>query len=317
MITLPPSVRFAHPETGPVLEIDHRIGSARIHLHGAHVTSWRPQGQPEQLWMSSESEFGPGVAIRGGVPICFPWFAMGPGDWQPQHGFVRRLRWRLLGARQNRDEVTVTLALDDRDVHPDTPGRDRWPHRFALEYDVVLTATAGLLLRLTVTNTGEESLPVGGALHTYLAVGDITETAVDSLSALPYRDKVTGTSVPATARDSPPEQSRLRLSGETDRVYDHHDPRPHGIGIASPMGRLVMINHSSHTVVWNPWQEKAATMADFPDDGWREMLCVEAAQPTTPDGNWPVVLAPGQSHLLGQDLFADPDSGHTQVVPGC
>lgn len=309
MITLPHSVRFAHPETGPVVEVDHQVGSARIHLHGAHLTSWRPCGLGEQLWMSSASEFGPGAAIRGGVPICFPWFAMGPGDWEPQHGFARRVRWRLLGARQSRDEVTVVLALDERDLAADTPGRDRWPYRFGLEFEVTLTAT-DLRMSLLVTNTGDEDLPVSGALHTYLAIGDITATRIEGLDDLTCFDKVSGTAL------APTEEPELAITAQTDRVYVHPDGAAHQVTVRGQHSTLRVRNESSHTVLWNPWQDKAEAMGDFPDDGWRDMVCLEAALPMEASGEWPVTLQPGAQHAVVQQLRVGSDDRRARIRPG-
>lgn len=306
MITLPSSVRLAHPETGPVVEINHPVGRGRIHLHGAHVTSWRPAGHGEQLWLSSASEFGPDSAIRGGVPICFPWFAAGAGDWQPQHGFARRQRWRLVDVTQTRERVQVQVALDDRDLRGEVPGRDHWPYRFAATFEITISA-AQLALHLTVTNPDpHQELPISGALHTYLDVGDITATRVEGLGGLAHLDKVSGEQVPAGARHD------LELSGETDRVYTHPSPA-HQVIVRGDRSDLTITNRSSHSVLWNPWQAKAATMADFPDDGWREMVCVEAALPVTADGDWPVRIAPGGRHSLAQEVRVGSDPGADQV----
>ncbi len=309
MITLPSSVRLAHPETGPVIEITHPVGRAQLHLLGAHVTSWRPAGHGEQLWVSAESEFGPGSAIRGGVPVCFPWFATGAGDWEPQHGFARRQRWRLVDAAQTRSQVQVACALDDRDLRADTPGRDRWPYRFAAVLEVTITA-AKLTLHLAVTNPDtHQELPISGALHTYLAVGDIADTRIEGLGGLAHLDKVAGVQVPAGPRQD------LEITGEIDRVYRHPGDGPQQTVVRGRDCDLTVTNRSSHSVLWNPWQAKAATMSDFPDDGWREMVCVEAALPVTADGDWPVRIAPGGRHDLVQEIRvgSDPDADQIRL----
>lgn len=286
MSELPAAVRLLDGSNGPVVEVDHPVVRGTIHLRGAHLTSWQPAEQGEQLWLSAESSYGPDAAIRGGVPICFPWFAKGPGDWEPQHGFTRRLPWRLVGATEDSDGVTVRLRLTDADVAVETPGRDRWPYPFELEYVVGLGRELGI--DLTVNNIGIEPFPVGGALHTYFRVPDITRASLLGLEGARYHDKVS-----ETARE---QQGPVQFSGETDRIYASTEPVLVRDGAVDQV--RVRSSDASHTVVWNPWQDKAATMADMSDDGWRQLLCIEAAVPHQAM----VELPPGQRWHLGQRI---------------
>jgi len=285
-VQLPDSVDLVDEPNGPVLRIDHDRATGEIHLHGAHVTSWAPSGSRDQLWLSPESEFGPGSAIRGGVPICFPWFAKGPGDWEPQHGFGRRLPWRLHHAGEDDHGVTIALRLASSDVPDGTEGRDRWPYEFTAQFSVTFGDT--LTLSLTVANCSDQPMPVGGALHTYLAIPEIERLSVRGLDGVSYQDKVAGGE---DEQDGP-----ITFTGETDRVYA-------GSGVvvlADGDTSLGAVRNTGvrHTVVWNPWSAKASAMPDFPDDGWHGMVCIEAAVPY----DAAVVVAPGEKCTFGQQI---------------
>lgn len=297
---------------GRVLEVDHPLVRGTVHLHGAHLTSWAPidvapadddRGRgaaAEQLWLSRDSSYGPGTAIRGGVPICFPWFAKGPGDREPQHGFARRVPWRFAGATDDTDGVTVRLRLADTDLAADVPGRDRWPYPFEAEYAVGLGRE--LSLDLTVRNTGSEPFPVGGALHTYLAVPDVARTSLTGLEGASYVDKVTGT--------DRRQQDAVTFDGETDRVYASTAP----VLVRDGSTDRVRVHSSgaSHTVVWNPGPSRAAAMADVPDDGWPRWVCVEAAVPYHDE----VEVAPGDRWHLGQHITPASPPDRPTVGPG-
>lgn len=286
MSDLPASVHVRDGSDGPTVEIEHPRARGTIHLHGAHLTSWVPAGGSEMLWLSPESEYGVGSAIRGGVPICFPWFAKGPGDWEPQHGFARRLPWRLADASDGPDGVTVRLRLTGDEIAADTPGRDRWPYAFEAEY--VVAVGRELTIDLTVTNRDSRPFPVGGALHTYLGVNDITRTTLHGLDGVGYHDK--------TGEADQQQDGPVTFAGETDRIYETTGSVLVRDGDTDRL--VVRSNGASHTVVWNPWRDKAGTMDDMSDDGWQQMVCVEATVPS-----WSAVdVAPGQRWHLGQHL---------------
>jgi D-hexose-6-phosphate mutarotase len=258
-------------------------GHAEIYLHGAHVTRWRPAGSGEVLFMSTRSQFAPGSPIRGGVPICFPWFGPNATDRSaPAHGFARVLPWQLVGAHEDDDDVVVELRLED------SPGTraSAWPHPFRATYRVTVGTT--LRLDLAVTNTGDEAVTFEEALHTYLNVGDARRLVVSGLEGTDYVDKTSG------GRTVPGESEPVRLTGETDRVYLGTQAET---TVEDPAGdRRIVVGkeHSDATVVWNPWVAKAAAMADFGDDEWPGMVCVE----TCNVGAAAVTLPPGESHTM-------------------
>ena len=256
------------------------LAAAEVYLHGAHVTRYQPVGQPPVLFMSDQSRFEAGKAIRGGVPICFPWF--GPLEGHPgatAHGFARTSFWDLRSARAEPDgSVTVRLGFN---CHED-PGTD-WPHAFTAEYAVTVGPT--LRTALTIGHDYGEPFSYEAALHTYLHVGDVRRVTVHGLANTPWRDKVLGREVAGV--DGP-----ITFAGETDRVYLDTTA---AVTVDDPaLGRTITVTKegSPSTVVWNPWAAKARALSDFGDDEWPAMVCVETAN----IGGGAVTLGPGQSH---------------------
>jgi glucose-6-phosphate 1-epimerase len=260
---------------------------AEIYLHGAHLTHWQPHGAAPVLFLSTRAAYAPGKAIRGGVPIIFPWFGPHATDRQaPMHGVARAREWRLVTSGPGRPgSVVVELALDD-----DAATRALWPPAFALRYRVTVGET--LQMALEVVNTSPAPFTFEAALHTYLAVGDIRAVAITGLEATTYIDKVDGMTRKRHGAEP------LRLTGETDRVF---------LGTATPcvvedraLGRRLVVDKtgSATTVVWNPWATKTAGIADLEPDDWRRMVCVETAN-AADDA---VTLAPGARHVMTATL---------------
>ena len=232
-----------------------------VALHGAHVLSWQSAGQ-ERLYLSPMSVMGGQAAIRGGVPVCFPQFNQrGPlADRLPKHGFARNLPWQADAPELNADQARLTLRLKDS-----TQSRGWWPQAFEVQLQIELRPGA-LQLTLEVHNTDDQPLAFSGALHTYLAVPDVTLATLQGLGGQPEWDSLTNTH--AQAADT------LRFAAEFDRVYEAA-PAP------MTLNQSLQISQSpswANTVVWNPAEALCARLADMPDDGWRQMLCVEAAQ---------------------------------------
>ena len=237
-VTLPPSV---HVEPGvgdaELLVVETPSGTARLHTYGAHLVSWVPTGGADVLWVSPRSAYTPGAAIRGGVPLCFPWFGPHPSGAGPAHGFARTSVWRLVEATDLPDDdahsgggVAVTLALTEQDVDPALTSV--WPHPF--EARVRLVVGRELSLSLAVTNTGGTPFAVSEALHTYLAVGDVREVAITGLEEQPFTDRL-------GPGDQPPAGRALGINAETDRVY----PQPGTITVADPsLGRTISVTAS-------------------------------------------------------------------------
>jgi glucose-6-phosphate 1-epimerase len=282
-IPMPPGV-VLQPGHGNLqrLSIDTPACTGEIYLHGAHVTAWQPRGCAPVIWMSGCSTFEPGRPIRGGVPICFPWFGPHPSDpGRAPHGFARLVPWTLDSVVRGGDSVKVTLSLQTGGEN-----HDAWPHRCALTY----TADFGheLALELAVRNVGDSACVVQEALHTYFAVGDIRQVAVEGLAGATYVDKVRGGE--RLVQDATP----IRFTGETDRPYVDSEAAT-AIIDATLKRRIVVEKQGSRTtVVWNPWIAKAKAMPDFGDDEWPSMVCVETANAL----DNAIALPPGAQHRL-------------------
>ncbi len=260
-----------------------------IYLHGAHVTHFQPRGQKPILFLSGKSLFQTGKAIRGGVPLIFPWFGPNSADPKlPAHGFARTTAWTLESISRDGDRAVVELSLK-----PSDSTRRLWPHEFELRYR--LTVGSSLQMELTVRNVGADAWRFEEALHTYLAVADVRKVAITGLAATEYLDKV------QNARRLTQGSEPITITGETDRVYLNTGADV-VVDDAVEKRRLhVAKDLSNDTVVWNPWIDKARAMADFGDDEWPAMLCIESANV----GENAISLSAGAMHTMKTILSAE------------
>jgi glucose-6-phosphate 1-epimerase len=262
-----------------------RVTSARtegeIYLHGAHVTSWKPAGREEVFFLSSGSRWEDGRAIRGGIPICFPWFGGKADDPKaPAHGFVRTKAWQIESIARVEDAVRVSMFTESSE---DT--KKWWPAEFRAVYRV--TFDSELSIELEVTNVGQAPLRFEEALHAYHRVGDIEKVRVRGLDGVSYLDKT-------DANRQKQQQGDIAIVSETDRVYLYTTG---AIEIEDPALKrrtCVTKENSRTTVVWNPWVEKAHALSDLPDDEWKRMICIETSNVSA----YFVTLAPGQQHKM-------------------
>ena len=256
----------------PCVEIDTPDCRGRQYLNGATVTDWQPAGHDPVLFTSDHAIFRDGRGIRGGIPVCFPWFGAHPSDPEaPAHGVVRATPWHLHQTAAGPDGVDVDMVTN-------------LDH---LRAELRTTYGKHLTVRLSVTNTSDTDQTFETALHTYLALGDINRASVAGLEHADYLDTVGGSRTARTQDDRP-----ITFTGETDRIYQDtlatcvlHDPA---------MNRRVTIEKlgSRSTVVWNPWIEKSKRLGGFGDDEWTRMCCIETAN----IGEHAIILAPGDSH---------------------
>jgi glucose-6-phosphate 1-epimerase len=263
--------------------------NAEIYLQGAQVTAFQPKGAAPVVWTSAASLFEPGKAIRGGVPICWPWF--GPHDTQPSfpgHGFARAATWELVGAEAAPSATTITLRLGSP-----APVPAQFPAPFELTYAIEVGAR--LKLTLTYVNKSGDAQSITEALHTYLAVSDVRSVEITGLAGVSYDDKVTR----GHATEGP---APIKITAETDRVYLDTTT---SVTVMDPgLRRSVRISKtgSRSTVVWNPWIAKARSMADFGDDEWPDMLCIEAANALANR----VTVAAGATHTIATEIEVFP-----------
>ena len=258
--------------------------SAIVSLQGAQVLSWIPAGGQEWLYLSESSDFSGKTAIRGGVPVCFPQFSSQGA--LPKHGLVRCVPWQLLCQHADDTSASVTLGLGDS-----AGTRELWPHSFSIKLTTRLSVHE-LMISFEVENTGKQAFSFTAALHTYLRIGDIGAVQIEGLGGVAFRDAANDN------REMTQAEPVLRIDGEVDRVY-HVAPKL--LKVCEPKRGLVIQSQGfKETVVWNPGAGKCAALNDMPEDGYRQMVCVEAA---CADAS--VELMPGQ-RWVGSQEFSQP-----------
>lgn len=258
------------------IEIEHPLVSARISLEGAHIIRCIPAGQAPLLWLSPQEPELPGIPLRGGIPLCWPWF--GNERAGPAHGIARTGVWRLEQVTVGEAGVEVVMELPTEQMAVSLPA-EQWRVQVRFELARVLSVT------LNTTNTGLTDQLLGQALHTYLPVSDIADCQVTGLEALEYHDQLTA----AEAVQCGP----VLINEEVDRIY--HGPIG-TIGVCDAGQRIEVAGSGSRsTVLWNPWINKSQRLSHFPADGYRHMLCVETAN-AGPDSR---IVRPGETHSLG------------------
>jgi len=263
-MTLPSSIRQVELTPGyPVFEIDHAVAKARVALHGAQLMEWTPAGQKPVIYLSPEAVYHEGKAIRGGIPVCWPWFGHHETDPKlPQHGFVRSRFWELATASEDETGVQMIFATQ---ANEET--RQLWPHDFRVELE--LRIGAELHVALTTMNASDEAFTITGALHSYFTVGDIRQVTIQGLDGAEYLDTVG----PKTVRR---QTGHVVIDREVDRAY--HSADEVRIKDAAWDREISIQGSGGHTrVVWNPWIEKAAALADLPDEDYQRFVCVETA----------------------------------------
>ena len=270
----------------PTLEITTPWSTAEIYLNGAHVTHFKKHDEPPLLFMSQCSRFEGGQPIRGGIPVIFPWF--GQREGLAQHGFARVKTWEAKEVVSAADgSVSVRLHL------PDCPEACTLP---AFSVDYLVTVRDTLTLEFQVTNESkDEVLGFENCLHTYFEVGDCTAISITGLKGVTYLDKVANFATVIEADDA------IRIASEVDRIYQNTTGR---IEILDPrFSRRIVVGKqgSASTVVWNPWIAKSQKMADFGNDEYERMVCVESGNV----GANEIRLAPGQTSTLTVRLSSE------------
>ncbi|HVV48789.1 MAG TPA: D-hexose-6-phosphate mutarotase [Polyangia bacterium] len=273
----------------PIVEVETAAATAAMALQGAQVLSFVPRGGRDWLWVSERARWAAGTALRGGIPICFPWFGPHPTERAfPAHGFARTRPWRLVATDGDGDGARLELGLT-----ADAATEALFPHRF--EARLTVTVGADLTLAFEAANAGAAPFAFEVALHSYFAVADVAAAAIDGLAGCAFVDKVAGG---ARRREG---EAPVRIAGEVDRVYDAGGP----VTLVDPAGgRALRIETAGggSTVVWNPAPAKAAALGDLAPDGWRRFVCVESGAV----GDRRITLAPGARHRLTARIAAGP-----------
>ena len=278
-----------HFHEGPsgltIAHLTHGDAHASVALHGAHVLSFLPQDGEPVLWLSKEAIFRDGKAIRGGIPVCWPWFANHPSETDfPAHGVARTRPWQVVASDAS---PSLTLELQNSE--------ETWkyfPHEFTLKLQVSLTEKLSVALK--IQNTGDRPFTYSGALHTYFAVSHITQASVKGLDQRPYIDSIDS----ATRKI---QSGPISFAEEVDRIY--LETTDDCLVCDAGWNRQIRVaKEGSHsTVVWNPWIAKAQRMADFGDSEYQEMLCVE----TCNAAHDAITVPAGGAHTLALTLSQD------------
>ena len=264
------------------LRITTTHATAELCLQGAHLTHFQPTGAAPVLFLSRSSYLAPGKPIRGGVPVCFPWFGpLADRPESPAHGFARTSPWAVESLEGTEAGVTVILRLSS-DEHT----LILWPHAFIARLHVEVKRQLSLILE--IENTGPSPFHFEAALHTYFAVSDVREVSITGLEGAAYLDKTDA------FRRKQLGAEPLRIEAETDRVF----PATEATCVIDDraLSRRIIVEKSGSqtTVVWNPWIAKAVAMPDFGNDEWPEMLCIETAN----TGADSITLPPGARHAM-------------------
>ncbi len=265
-----------------VAAVSNSLATATIALQGAHLMTWAPRGQRPVIWLSRAATLAPGKSIRGGAPVCWPWF--GPHATEskfPGHGYARTVPWEVIetgvlpsGATQLAFRLVESEAT-----------RAQWQHATPVELHITVGNT--LELELITRNGGKAPVTIGDALHTYFEVSDVRQIAIHGLGGLPYVDKVDG-------GQRKQQTGPVTIAGEVDRIY--LDSIADCLIDDPGWRRRIRVSKrgSRSTVVWNPWIDKAAKMGDLGPQGYLRMVCVES----TNAADDVVSIAPGGEHRL-------------------
>lgn len=287
---IPGRVQVLADEGGlPKIRVTAPQSSGEMHLHGAQVTSWQPAGAEEVIFLSRRARWEEGKAIRGGIPICFPWFRAKADDpHAPAHGLVRTRVWALESIEHDAGGVTVRMTTES-----DSGTRTLWPGDFRLLQRV--TFGKELKLEFTVSNTGTSSFRFEEALHTYYRVGDVRRVSIRGLNGVTYLDNT-------DSNKRKNQQGDVMIVSATDNAYVNTEG---ALQLFDPaLNRRIQIakQNSRTTVIWNPWAEGARALSDLEEDAWQQMVCVEASN-ILEDA---VELAPNGNHKMSVTMAVAP-----------
>jgi D-hexose-6-phosphate mutarotase len=283
-------VQFKEIAEGMIIaEVSNQHANSNIAVQGAHIATWQPRGQEPVIWLSPLAKFAQGKSIRGGVPICWPWFGPHASDSKLSgHGYARTVPWQVLETKALPDGATfLRFGLIETDAT-----RAQWPNTSPVQLEV--TVGQKLRVELVTQNAGKDAFILGEALHTYFQISDVAKMTIRGLEGCDYLDKV---GEPARRT----QQGGIVIESEVDRVYVDTDKdcviEDKGLKRAIRIAKT----GSNSTVVWNPWTEKANKMGDFGDHGYRGMVCVESANAF----DNLVTVKPGETHRLAVEYSVE------------
>lgn len=268
------------------IEINNQHANALISIYGGQVLSFQPNSENNLLFVSDKAYYQTGKAIKGGIPVCWPWFGADPeGLGRSAHGFARNSMWSVRETSTTKNgETVVILGLVDSEY-----SRAIWPHAFDLTLIITVGKTLGLELK--THNTGKEPFSITQALHTYFAVGDINHTRVAGLDGVEYIDTTT------SEMEIIKQQGDIIIDKEVDRIYTNTSSDITIVDDALKRQIQIASSGSNSTVVWNPWAKISAEMADLNDTDYQRFVCVE----TTNAASDSIEIQPGEAFSLSAE----------------
>ena len=241
------------------IEVHNEVCSAKIALQGAHIFEYTKNNSANLLWLSEASAFEDGIAIRGGIPICWPRFGS-LDTTMPQHGFARTQEFKLVSLKETNNTVELKLVLSDT-----KKSREVWNHKFELEVTIILSESLNISLK--TTNLDKEEFMITQALHTYFSVSSIKNIHIKGLEDEEYYD--------ALLNSTNKESKSIVINREIDRVYQHKNRE-----IILYDGKKIILlktQGSESTIVWNPWIKKCSTMSNMQKNDYKSFVCIESA----------------------------------------
>jgi len=265
------------------LIISHEHCQAQVSLYGGQVLSFKPNGHKEALWLSDNAHYQMGKAIRGGIPLCWPWFGANdkqtPTQQSGNHGFARQLLWQVKSIAADKNGVTLVLVLEGKNQVP------LWPNAYRLTQTLFFGKS--FKQSLAMSNLSQEDAQYSAALHSYFNISHPENVTIDALTGVTFDDKLTG--------KSNRQNQTVSCVGEIDREYHSSDKM---LIVDNHWQRKIEISSENcqQWVLWNPGTELASTMADIHPGGEHEYVCLEAA-----NSKWQALPA-GETVIISQEI---------------
>ena len=262
------------------IEIKNAKAEAKIALQGAHIFHYKKLGKRSLLWLSELAYFEEGKAIRGGIPICFPWFGKHKTDTTlAQHGFARTSFWSVT----TEEELSLDATHIQLQLLSDEKSKAIWNYEFDIRLDIVIGEE--LSVALSIKNIDSKPFEITTALHSYFNISNIDDVVVKGLKNTSYYD--------ALEKKEYIQKDEVTINKEVDRVY--YDV-PNSIVLYDGKYKIELTQSNSNSlVVWNPWIEKSKQMVDMSDNAYKNMLCLEIAN----IGRKPLTIEPNETHIYG------------------
>ncbi len=273
-----------------IADLSSSFSTCKISLYGAHVLSFIPEGGADLLMVSEKSFFGKGQPIRGGIPVCFPWFGVHSSNSElPNHGFARLLNWEVIASNKCNDgAISLKLGLSSNEKT-----FELWPFTFYTELEVIVGKQ--LELKWVIKNNGDSAFDISHALHSYFAVKDVADIRVEGLEGTSFIDSTKGGELKNG------EGFPVIINMEVNRIYLDTNSECKVVDKKQNTTIRIKKTGSNSTIVWNPWAENCKKISDFGDDEYKQFVCVESGNVKKNS----LMLKPGQLHLTTLMIYQE------------